>query len=49
MIHKHFYYQFTDHACCCKMLANLHKGGGGGGDGFLYNSEKNNISFSENP
>lgn len=33
------------------MLANLHKGGGGGGggDGFLYNSEKNNISFSENP
>lgn len=49
MIHKHFYYQFTDHDCCCKMLANLHKGGGGGGDGFLYNSEKNNISFSENP
>lgn len=51
MIHKHFYYQFTDHVCCCKMLANLHKGGGGGGggDGFLYNSEKNNISFSENP
>ena len=47
MIHKHFYYQFTDHVCCCKMLANLHKGGGG--DGFLYNSEKNNISFSENP
>lgn len=32
MIHKHFYYQFTDHVCCCKMLANLHKGGGG--DGF---------------
>lgn len=31
------------------MLANLHKGGGGGGDGFLNNSEKNNISFSENP
>ena len=31
------------------MLANLHKGGGGGGDDFLYNSEKNNISFSENP
>lgn len=29
------------------MLANLHKGGGG--DGFLYNSQKNNISFSENP
>lgn len=26
------------------MLANLHKGGGGGEDGFLYNSEKNNIS-----
>ena len=49
MIHKHFYYQFIDHVCCCKMLANLHKGGGGGGDGFLFNSEKNNISFSENP
>ena len=31
------------------MLANLHKDGGGGEDGFLYNSEKNNISFSENP